>query len=122
MNFKILIADDDYINRRLLISLLREALYQIEVFEVTNGYDALKVCHDEDIQLILLDIEMPQMDGSDFIDYYNESDYLPDIPIIIVSSNDLRSKELLEKGADIFILKPVTKDKINSAIQRVLSS
>jgi len=122
MNFKILIADDDYINRRLLISLLREALYQIEVFEVTNGYDALKVCHDEDIQLILLDIEMPQMDGSDFIDYYNESDDLPDIPIIIVSSNDLRSKELLEKGADIFILKPVTKDKINSAIQRVLSS
>ena len=120
MNFKILIADDDYINRRLLISLLRDTLYQIEVFEVTNGYDALTVCEEEEIQLILLDIEMPKMDGAEFIRYYKEKN-LPDIPIIIVSSNDLRTKELLEEGADIFILKPITKDKINSAIQRVLS-
>jgi len=119
MNFKVLIVDDDYINRRLLTSLLRKALYQIEIIESVDGEDALEICkNNPDIQLILLDVEMPNMDGSKFLMNYKVDKSLPDIPIIAVSSNDLRIKEILELGAYSFIVKPVTEEKLLTSIMQ----
>jgi len=122
MIFKVLIIDDDYINRLLLISLLRKELYKIEVIEAINGQDALKKCHEhQGIQLILLDIEMPKMDGANFLKHYKQQKGLPNIPIIAVSSNDLRSKEVINLGANAFLLKPITEEKLLRAIQRSLT-
>ena len=119
MNFKVLIVDDDYINRRLLTSLLRKTLYQIEIIESVDGEDALEICkNNPDIQLILLDVEMPNMDGSKFLMNYTVDKSLPDIPIIAVSSNDLRIKEILELGAYSFIVKPVTEEKLLTSIMQ----
>ena len=119
MNFKVLIVDDDYINRRLLTSLLRKTLYQIEIIESVDGEDALEICkNNPDIQLILLDVEMPNMDGSKFLMNYKVDKSLPDIPIIAVSSNDLRIKEILELGAYSFIVKPVTEEKLLTSIMQ----
>ena len=119
MNFKVLIVDDDYINRMLLTSLLRKTLYKIEIIESVDGEDALRKCKENlDIQLILLDVEMPNMDGSKFLINYKKNRSLPDIPIIAVSSNDLRIKEILELGAHSFLVKPVTEEKLLSAIMK----
>ena len=119
MIFKVLIVDDDYINRRLLISLLKKTLYKIEIMESIDGEDALeKSRENSDIQLILLDVEMPNMDGSKFLRNYIEDTTLPNIPIIAVSSNDLREKEILTLGANAFILKPVTENKLLTAIRK----
>ncbi|RUM70016.1 MAG: response regulator [Sulfurovum sp.] len=119
MNFKVLIVDDDYINRMLLTSLLKRTLYKIEIIESVDGEDALRKCKENlDIQLILLDVEMPNMDGSKFLINYKKNRSLPDIPIIAVSSNDLRIKEILELGAHSFLVKPVTEEKLLSAIMK----
>lgn len=119
MNFKVLIADDDYINRMLLVSLLKKTLYQIEIIESVDGEDALiKLKDNLDVQLILLDVEMPNMDGSKFLRNYIEDTSFPNIPIIAVSSNDLRIKEILMLGADAFIVKPITEKKLLSAIRK----
>jgi len=121
MIFKVLIIDDDYINRRLLISLLKKELYKIEIIESVNGHDALQKCQEhQDIQLILLDVEMPIMDGANFLEQYRNTKGLADIPIIAVSSNDLRVKEVLDRGANAFLVKPVTEEKLLSAIQKSL--
>jgi len=121
MIFKVLIVDDDYINRRLLISLLKKELYKIEIIESVNGQDALNKCQEHhDIQLILLDVEMPIMDGANFLEQYRNTKELENIPIIAVSSNDLRVKEVLDLGANAFLLKPVTEEKLLSAIQKSL--
>ncbi len=118
MIFKILIVDDDYINRRLLVSLLKKELYQIETIESVDGGDALHKCEEHpDLQLILLDIEMPRMDGVEFIRQYKASYPLSTTPIIAVSSNDLRAKEILSTGADSFLIKPVTEEKLLMAIR-----
>jgi CheY-like chemotaxis protein len=120
MIFKILIIDDDYINRRLLISLLEKKLYKIEVIESVDVKDALQKCHEHlDIKLILLDVEMPEIDGSDFLRRYLANKNLPNTPIIAVSSNDLRVKEILNLGAKAFIVKPVTQEKLLNAIRKV---
>jgi len=117
MTFKILIVDDDYINRRLLISFLEQVLYEITILESVDGSDALEVCHKHpDIQLILLDIEMQNMDGAEFLKIFKKNQMIPTAPIITVSSNDLRKRELLELGADAFVVKPVSQSKLMDAI------
>lgn len=119
MIFKILIADDDYINRRLLISLLKKELYSVEVIEAIDGKNALEICDKiEDIQLILVDIEMPVMDGSEFIKQYRNR-YSNDVPILAISSNDLRATEMLYMGANAFLVKPITSEKLIDAIVNV---
>lgn len=118
MIFKVLIADDDYINRRLLISLLKKELYQVEVLEAVDGKNALDICRENlDIQLILLDVEMPIMDGAEFLKHYIKDRSLPKIPILAISSNDLRIKEILNLGANAFLMKPVTEEKLLGAIR-----
>ena len=118
MIFKVLIADDDYINRRLLISLLKKELYKVEILEAVDGKNALDVCRQNlDIQLILLDIEMPIMDGAEFLKHYIKDKTLPKIPILAISSNDMRIKEILDVGADAFLMKPITEEKLLSAIR-----
>jgi len=117
MSFKILIIDDDYVNRRLLISLLRKELYSIDILESVEGGHALKLCKENsDIQLILLDVEMPNMDGAEFLRHYFKDNSLEKVPIIAISSNDLRRKEILELGAGAFILKPISEEKLLNAI------
>ena len=119
MIFKVLIIDDDYINRRLLISFLQKSLYQIEIIESVDGEDALEKCRENpDIQLILLNVEMPNMNGSNFLIHYKADSSLPSAPIIAVSSNDLRIKEVLSLGAYAFIVKPVTEKKLLRAIMQ----
>ncbi len=118
MIFKVLIIDDDYINRMLLVSLIKKELYHVEILESIDGGHALQICQENpDIQLILLDIEMPRMDGAEFLKKYFEMKREKDIPIIAISSNDMRIKEILALGAGAFILKPVTEDKLLEAIQ-----
>jgi len=118
MIFKVLIVDDDYINRRLLVSLLKKELYQIETIESVDGKDALEKCKEHsDFQLILLNIEMPNMDGSDFLKLYKKDEHSPQIPIIAISSNDLRKKEILSFGANSFLQKPITEKKLIEAIR-----
>lgn len=118
MIFKVLVADDDYINRRLLISLLNKELYQVEVIEAIDGKTALESCRQNlDLQLILLDVEMPIMDGAEFLKQYIKDKSLPKIPILAISSNDLRIKEILNLGADAFLMKPITEEKLLEAIR-----
>jgi len=117
VGFKVLIVDDDYINRKLLIEILKKNLYQVEAIESVDGEDGLQELHENpDIQLILLDIEMPRVNGMDFLSYYTKYNTRPEIPIIAISSNDTRKRESLEKGADAFLTKPITESKLMDAI------
>jgi len=123
MFFKILIVDDDYINRHVLTSFLKKELYQVEILEAVDGETALEICRENlDIKLIFLDLEMPNMNGETFLKHYIKDKELPKIPIIIVSSNDLRIKEILNLGADSFLVKPVTKEKLLTSLQESLTA
>lgn len=121
VDFKILVIDDDYINRKLLVEILRKKLYKVETIESVDGEDAIYTIEKEkDIQFILLDIEMPKINGLEFLDIYMNSKNIKKVPIIAISSNDLRKKESLKKGASSFITKPVTERKLMEAIRASL--
>lgn len=120
VDFKVLIVDDDYINRKLLISILNKKLYQIQTIESVDGADALRSCYEHpDIQLILLDIEMPNVNGLEFLKLFNQDKKLQKIPLIAISSNDLHKQDAYEVGADMFVVKPITEDKLFDAIRQI---
>jgi two-component system chemotaxis response regulator CheV len=112
---RLLIAEDSPLLRKLLLETLKEAGYeQLDFFE--DGQDALAFLEDkaqagtlqEDIQLVITDIEMPQMDGHHFTRRIKENSALSDLPVIIFSSlitDDLKHKGELV-GADAQISKP----------------
>jgi len=117
VKFQVLIIDDDYINRKLLYSILKKELYQVETFEATNGEEALNICYQEkNLQVILLDIEMPVVNGIEFLKRYLNDPHLKHIPVIAISSNDLSKKDALKAGAYDFIVKPITEEKLLSSI------
>ncbi|HIO95759.1 MAG TPA: response regulator [Campylobacterales bacterium] len=117
VSFKVLIVDDDYINRKLLVSILKKELYKIEAIESIDGEDALKKLRKHpDIQLILLDIEMPNVNGLEFLERYHQDIRLKRVRTIAISSNDLHKKRAIEAGSHAFLVKPITEEKLMEAI------
>ena len=108
MSLKILIVDDDFINRKLLQVLLKKNTSVIEVIEAENGSDALdKLKKNPSIDLILLDVMKPIVDGVQFLKIFRSSEENSHIAVIVLSTDDTRRTEVLANGANDFIRKPV---------------
>ena len=117
VKFRVLIVDDDYINRKLLSSILKKELYNVETFEATNGEEALTLCQQEtEIDVILLDIEMPIVNGIEFLERYQNNPIFLPVPVITISSNDLSKRDAFNAGAYDFLVKPITEEKLLSSI------
>lgn len=122
MSKRILIIDDDPLIRYILSSFLIDN-YTVET--KNNGRSALQWLKDGNIpDLILLDLEMPEMNGRVFIRRINSSSIHKDIPVIIISgteSNMLRNS-FLKAGASDYIVKPFDKEQLLEVIEKVLQS
>ena len=104
---KILIVEDNELNRAILSEILSE---EYSILEAGNGLDALKILESErdEIALILLDVMMPVMDGYTFLDRIKEEKELSLIPVIIMTQGDSETDEVaaLAHGATDFVPKP----------------
>lgn len=116
---RILVVDDEKNNRLLLTALLKTLGHESE--EAQDGPEALSKLNPE-IDLILLDIMMPVMDGFEVVRRIREDDSYGDLPIIMVTS--LTSKEdrlhAVKAGANDFISKPVDKVELRVRMDSLL--
>lgn len=81
---KILIADDSSLNRSLLREMLGE---DYDILEVENGQEALQLMQEDPfIDLLLLDIVMPKMDGFQVLELMNRNHWIEEIPVIMISA------------------------------------
>jgi len=119
MNLKVLVVDDDFINRKLIQALLKRHPELIgEVLEAENGSEALTVLKEHpDINLILLDILMPVLDGKEFLKIFRSEPQNSRVPVIILSTDDTQKSTVLNLGAEDFILKPINEDKLIDRIK-----
>lgn len=103
MSYKILIADDESEIRDVLALYLEQAGY--EVFQVGNGIDAMDIFRKEKIDMALLDIMMPGLDGYRVLKNIREES---NIPVIMISAKMTESDKILglDMGADDYITKP----------------
>ena len=119
MGLKVLVVDDDMINRMLLKTLLKKNPKVSEIIEAENGSDALeKIKKDPTINLILLDIMMPIVDGIEFLKIFRLDMENAHIPVIVLSTDDTRKTEVFDSGANDFLRKPVKEEMLNAKIDQ----
>ena len=117
---KVLAVDDDIINLKLLKSILLKLPIVEEVIEAKNGADALGILKSQgNIDLILLDIIMPVMNGIEMLKVIRADEDLKTIPVIVLTTDETKKSEALECGANDFIMKPVREKNVSEKIARL---
>lgn len=105
---KVLVADDEYANRVLIEAILAEA--GIASVCVANGIEALEQIQRQEFALVILDIQMPRMDGFQLLTKIHELKRTPYLPVIFVSavySIEQYQEYAIESGAVDFLCKPL---------------
>lgn len=122
MGLHILVVDDDLISRKLITIMLNKYKDIIDdVSEANNGFDALEIFKkDKSIDMVILDIRMPVLDGYDFVKRFRSDSHYNDIPIIIQTADGTRKSSILGAGADAFLLKPILEYTLISAVKELL--
>jgi len=101
----ILIIDDDQFTRELIKTILKQ-VPSITVHEAINGIEALALMGDMHIDMVLLDLYMPQMNGKEFIETIRRNNQFQDLPIVLISTDRLSKIELNDIGANYYLTKP----------------
>lgn len=116
--FRILVVDDNKHTRRLFKAVLESEKYT--VFTAENGIDALQLMDKEHIDLVILDVMMPQMDGYEFTKLLREN--RNNLPILMVSAKQLPEdkKKGFLVGTDDYMTKPVDEDEMLLRIKALL--
>ncbi len=111
----ILVTDDNVLDNAILRNYLYPERYNI--ISALNGREALELIESRNIDLILLDLVMPVMDGFEFLEYFSKTRYYCEIPVIVASSLDKAENiEKVLESYDIYdyVIKPL--DHINRLI------
>ena len=117
----VLIVDDDFINLKLLEVLLKKNKGVGKIFEAKNGVEAIDLLKKESIDLMLLDILMPVMDGIEVLKIIKSDENLKNIPVIVLSTDETKKIESLDNGANDFINKPIREQILNEKIKTYAS-
>jgi len=116
---RILIVDDSSVMRKIIERSLRQAgLEQAEVVEAGNGVEALAQVREGVFDLILSDINMPAMDGIEFLRQLVTIESAKGVPVVMVTTEGSESRvvEALSIGAKGYIRKPFTPDQIKERV------
>ena len=116
--FHVLVVDDDKNTRLFLSALLEDAGYTVTV--ASNGVEALEQMDRAHVDLVVLDIMMPQMDGYEFTRLVRESD--ANLPILMVSAKQLPADKHkgFAAGTDDYITKPIDDEEMLYRIKALL--
>jgi len=117
INFKdfeevtLLSVDDNEFNQELVLAVF-EAYANIKILQAENGEEAIKLLENNQVELILLDLIMPVMDGFETLKYLKNDVEYKDIPVIIVTSKEEEKRETYHLGANDFIAKPYSPEEL----------
>ncbi|MDF4002054.1 diguanylate cyclase [Luteibacter sp. PPL552] len=115
---KILVVDDTPANLVAMRRLLAKA--DADIYEASNGNDALALCLDHAFALVLLDVNMPEMDGFEVAQFISDNDDMGDTPIIFVTAayaDDINRIRGYTAGAVDYIAKPINDVILQSKVK-----
>ena len=114
-----LIVDDSSVMRKIVERSLRQAgLDPLVVFEAGSGTEGLEVLRGRQVDLILSDINMPSMDGLEFLRQIREQKLAPGVPIVMITteSSEEHVKQAIAAGAQGYIRKPFTAEQVKERV------
>lgn len=118
--YRILITDDDVLHREALAGYLERAGFHIE--EAGNGVECLQKITNSPPDLILLDLQMPEMDGFSVLQTLQADPTFSSIPVVFLSSHDRPNLKVraLESGAQDYVVKPFNRAELMARVHAAL--
>ncbi len=118
MLYKILVVDDMVVNRKLMKKVLKNSVEEVYFYEAEDGFQAIDLVREKDIDLVILDLMMPGKDGYQVLREIKGNAETKEIPVIVNSAvDDMTSiKETLSLGALDYFTKPITADQMKVII------
>jgi two-component system chemotaxis response regulator CheY len=120
-----LIVDDSSVMRKIVERSLRQAGLEIaQVFEASNGAEALASITENKVDLILCDINMPIMDGLEFVKQLAGVENAKGVPVVMITTEGSEGHvvQALSAGARGYIRKPFTPDQVKAHVLPVLAA
>ena len=117
---KVLIVDDSPTMRKIIKTTLNPL--KVMTREAGNGLEAIEQLALDSVDVMLLDLNMPDMHGFEVIRYVRQHDDYRDLPIVVISTRaDKTSRETaLQSGANEYLTKPFTPEKLTEVVRRLL--
>jgi two-component system, chemotaxis family, chemotaxis protein CheY len=119
-----LIVDDSSVMRKIVERSLRQAgLDSMVVHEASSGTEGLALLRDKQVDLILSDINMPSMDGLEFLRQVRAQNLAPGVPVVMITteSSEEHVKQAILAGAQGYIRKPFTAEQVKERVLPLLN-
>lgn len=123
MSFRVLIVDDSPAMRAFVRRVVEMSGFEASVFfEAGNGEEAIEVLDKDWVDAILTDINMPKMNGEQFLRYVEADEHLRSIPVIVISTDatEQRKTQMLSLGARGYVKKPFSPEDLRQELENVL--
>jgi len=120
---RILIVEDSETMRALLASTLEELADPVKITEAASGFEALRCLPRESYDLIVTDINMPDINGLELVSFAKSNGAYQDIPLVIISTEGSeRDREKgISLGADAYLVKPFDPEELREVARDLLS-
>lgn len=118
----VLVADDSQTSHMLVEQALRR-IGPLRVLAARNGLEALKLLEDEPVDLLVSDVQMPEMDGIALVRHVRTRRSSADLPIVLITAKaDHEAQgEGIRLGADACVLKPISREELATVATQLLS-
>lgn len=121
--YKILIVEDSSTIRSMIISTL-DPMGDYQFTETESGFEALKALPRDKFDLVITDINMPDINGLELVSFIKKNKAYKDIPLIIVTTegSDYDIKKGIDLGADAYIVKPFSPGDLQDNVAKLIGS
>jgi two-component system, chemotaxis family, chemotaxis protein CheY len=123
MAYRVMIVDDSRSMRAFVRRVMDLSGFEVDsCLNASNGAEALALLNEQPVDIILTDINMPEMNGEDFVRQMAEREELRSIPVVVVSTDGTqnRIRRLLDLGAKGYVVKPFSPEALRAELERVL--
>ena len=119
--FKLLIADDSAVDRVMIRNVFAK---DYDIYEANNGKDAIDIINNESIDVVMLDLIMPQMDGQSFLEYRSMKPELLSIPVVVITAmeDDKLQTKMAAYNISDYIIKPFVPEVMEMRVNNVLEA
>jgi two-component system, chemotaxis family, chemotaxis protein CheY len=117
----VLVVDDSRIMRNIVKNTFSSLNIPCQFIEAANGKDALGVLEKNEVHLVLLDWNMPELSGLEFLKRIRAMDQYKELPVIMVTSEAARYNviEALKNGATDYIIKPINEKNFREKMAKI---